>query len=143
MFGRKGWTKGTATLVSYQVVTTTSRNQGTVRALIRAQVVAQAEGIEPTSTEFSASVSHQRLPLAPGYVFDVQINRSDPTKVKYIENTQRVVEEIRAKRAAGAEAGRAQADQLAAEMQNEASSQPARDSTLPPASGPPPADQAT
>lgn len=119
MLGRKNWTKGAATLVSYQVVTTSSQNRGAVQALIRAQVVAQAEGVEPTSTELSARISNTRLPLPTGYIFDVEINRSDPTEIRYVENTQKVVEELRAKRAAGAEAGRAEADQLAQTMRDQ------------------------
>jgi hypothetical protein len=116
LFGGKDWVKGTATVASYQVITTSTRDSGPVQSLLEAQVVAQAEGIEPTPTVLKVRVSEARLPLADGYVFDVKINSKDPKEIKADEDNRKIIEELREKRAAGTEDGAAKAAQLAEEM---------------------------
>jgi hypothetical protein len=112
--------EGTATLVDYEVVSTGASQAGFVRSTIRAQVVAQAEGIEPTAAQLMLLVDAVRLPLPEGYVFDVKIDPADPTKVRENEDAGKVRAEIAAKRNAAGADGMSRAEELAAQMRRPA-----------------------
>jgi hypothetical protein len=115
MFKSK-WVKGTATLVGYEVVSTATSEAGFVESSIRAQVVVQAEGVEPTAAQLMILVDEPRLPFPEGYVFDVKVDSGDPTKVRADEDAAKVRTEIAAKREASAANGLSRAEELAAQM---------------------------
>jgi hypothetical protein len=119
MFKSK-WVKGTAALVDYEVVSTGASEAGFVKSTIRAQVVAQGEGIEPTAAELMVVVDAVRLPFPEGYVFDVKIDPGDPIKVRENEDTTKVRAEIAAKRNATSAEGMSRAEELAAQMRRPA-----------------------
>jgi hypothetical protein len=119
MFKSK-WVNGTATLVDYEVVSTGASEAGFVKNTIRAQVVAQAQGIEPTAAQLMLVVDAVRVPFAEGYVFDVKIDPADPTKVRENEDTAKVRAEIASKRNAVSADGMSRAEELAAQMRRPA-----------------------
>jgi hypothetical protein len=110
VFGRmKDPVAGTAQLVSY--VETNARNQFDVTCI--AQVVVQADGLEPTAVEWIVGVPQSELPMAPGRVWRVRVDRKNPKRLKVDESADREAGE------AAQEAGRAEAERLAAEMREE------------------------
>jgi hypothetical protein len=120
MFKSK-WVKGTATLVSYEVVSTGTSGAGFVKSNIRAQVVVQGEGVEPTASHMMLLVDEPRLPFQDGYVFDVKVDAGDPTKVRADEDPAKVRAEIAAKREGSAADGLSRAEELAEQMRRGAS----------------------
>ncbi len=77
MFGRrKNLVPGTATVVTYEVT------HHSWLDTLQAQVIVQAEGLEPTSVELIAELPHSALPLPPNYVLPVIVNRKHPSNVK-------------------------------------------------------------
>ena len=110
MFGRmKDPADGTATLVSY-VETNVVNEFDTV---IIAQVVVEAEGLEPTAVEWTTGVPNSALPMDPGHVWPVRVDRAKPTRMKLDDERQ----EQQAQ--AAQDAGRAQAERVAEAMRNQ------------------------
>jgi hypothetical protein len=97
---------GTAQLVSY--VETNARNEFDVTCI--AQVVVQAEGLEPTAVEWIVGIPHSELPMEPGHVWRVKVDRKNPKHLKRDEDAE---EEAAA---AAQESGRAEAERIAAAM---------------------------
>jgi hypothetical protein len=110
MFGHmKDPVEGTATLVSY--VQTSNANE--FDREICAQVIVQGAGLEATAVQWQPWVSNATLPLAPGYVWPVTIDRADPSHFKLDEQRQQA--EVDAARTAGRE----QAEQLAEQLRQQ------------------------
>jgi hypothetical protein len=118
MFKSK-WVKGTATLAGYEVVSSGVSPAGFAKSDLRAQVVVQAEGVEPTAAEMILVVDESRLPFPDGYVFDVKVDASNPTRVLLHEDTAKVRAEIAAKHEASAASGMSKAEELADRMRRE------------------------
>jgi hypothetical protein len=107
MFGRmKDPVEGTAQLVSY--VETNARNEFDVTCI--AQVVVQAEGLEPTAVEWIVGIPHSELPMDPGRTWRVRVDRKNPKHLKLDDSGEREAAE------AAQESGRAEAERIAAEM---------------------------
>ncbi|MHB8694422.1 MAG: SHOCT domain-containing protein [Solirubrobacteraceae bacterium] len=104
--------EGTATLVSY--VETNARNEFDVTVI--AQVIVTADGIPPTAVEWITGIPHSQLPISPGRVWNVQVDRNNPKHLKADTKQARQDGE------AAHQAGRAEAEQLAASMRREAGS---------------------
>jgi hypothetical protein len=110
MFGRmKDPVEGTATLVSY--VETNARNEFDV--VLIAQVVVQAEGLPPTAVEANPGIPLSQMPVAPGTVLRVRVDRKNPKHLKFL------LGEADEDADAQVTAGRAQAEQIAANMRGE------------------------
>jgi len=117
MFGRmKDPVEGTATLVSYNETQLANEYDTTIHA----QVVVRADGLEPTAVDAYFGIPNSQLPLMPGVVFDVKVDRSNPKHVQLRKDTKK----DRAKARAASAAGHAQAEQLAAQMRGDAPSSP-------------------
>ena len=109
MFGRmKDPAEGTATLVSYGETNAVNEFD----TVIIAQIIVQAEGLQPTAVEWSVGIANSELPLPSGYVWPVRVDRAKPTHVRLDDKRRQVEAE------AGREAGRIEAQQLAAVMRN-------------------------
>jgi hypothetical protein len=108
--------EGTATLVSYNETNLCNEFDTTIHA----QVVVTADGLEPTAVDAFFGIPNSQLPLMPGVVFDVRVDRSNPEHVQLLNDAKK----DRAKAQAASDAGRAQAEQLAAQMRGGAPSSP-------------------
>jgi hypothetical protein len=97
---------GTAQLVSY--VETNARNEFDVTCI--AQVVDVAEGLEPTAVEWIVGIPHSELPMEPGRVWRVRVDRKNPKHLKLDESGEREAAEQ------AQESGRAEAERIAAAM---------------------------
>lgn len=98
--------EGTAQLVSY--VETNARNEFDVTCI--AQVVVQADGLEPTAVEWIVGIPHSELPMEPGRVWRVRVDRKNPKHLKLDERGEAEAGQ------AAQEAGRAEAERIAAAM---------------------------
>lgn len=110
MFGRmKDPAEGTATLVSYEL--TNAGNE--FDTVIQAQLVVQAPGLEPSAVEAYHGVPKGDLPLMPGTVWKVKVDRKKPSHLKFLEDHEAAQAQVDAGRAAAAalaEQMRAQGD---------------------------------
>ena len=50
-------------------------------AVIVAQVIVQAEGLQATAVEWSVGVAKSQLPIMAGYTWPVKVDRAKPTHV--------------------------------------------------------------
>jgi hypothetical protein len=100
---------GTAQLVSY--AETNARNEFDVTCI--AQVVVVAEGLEPTAVEWIVGIPHSELPMEPGRVWRVRVDRKNPKHLKLDESGEREAAEQ------AQESGRAEAERIAAAMRQE------------------------
>jgi hypothetical protein len=75
---------GTATLVSY--VETNAANE--FDRVVIAQVVVQADGLEPTAVEWTVGIPNSSLPPEAGHVWPVRVDRADPTHLKVDDDRQ-------------------------------------------------------
>ena len=108
MFGRmKDPAEGTATLVSYAL--TNAGNE--FDTVIQAQLVVQAPGLEATAVEAYRGVPKGDLPLAPGTVWRVRVDRTKPSRLKFLEDSEAAEQQV-------AE-GRAEAEALAAKLREQ------------------------
>jgi hypothetical protein len=77
--------EGTATVVSYQASTTPGLENNTrpgFEITLHAQVVVQAEGLEPTAIDFITNFPQSELPLQNGAVLPVTVDRNNPKHLK-------------------------------------------------------------
>ncbi len=108
MFGRmKEPVDGTATLVSY--VETDARNEFDVVPI--AQVIVQAEALPPTAVEANPGIPLSQMPIAPGTVWKVRVDRKNPKHLNFLSD--------QADADAQVTAGGAEAEQIAAKMRGE------------------------
>ena len=101
--------EGTAQLVSY--VETNVRNEFDVTCIT--QVIVQADGLEPTAVEWVVGIPHSELPMEPGRVWKVRVDRKKPKHLKLDESGEAEAGQ------AAQEAGRAEAERIAAAMRDE------------------------
>jgi len=117
MFGRSKKVKGVATVVGYQVIRIgASQSGGPVHSLLDVHAVVTAPGIEPTPVQFTQDVSQAVMPLADGYLFEVELDPAKPGEVKVTSQRTREIEQIRERRIAAAQAGDQAAAELAAKL---------------------------
>ena len=110
MFGHmKDPADGTATLVSY--VETNAGNE--FDRVIIAQVVVRADGLQPTAVEWTVGVPNSSLPLDPGHVWPVRVDRANPEHVKLDDDR------LAAQGEAARSAGRAEAERVAEQLRTE------------------------
>jgi len=100
---------GTATLVSY--VETNAANE--FDRVIVAQVVVQADGLQPTAVEWTVGVPNSSLPLESGHVWPVRVDRAKPQHLKLDEDR------MAAQGEAARVAGRAEAERIAEQLRQE------------------------
>ena len=113
MFGHmKDPADGTATLVSY--VETNAGNE--FDRVVIAQVVVQAEGLQPTAVEWTVGVPTSSLPLDAGHVWPVRVDRANPQHLKLDDD------KLAAEGEAARTAGRAEAERLAQQLRDQPSS---------------------
>lgn len=135
MFGRmKDPVQGTATVVTYDAFTAPGLENNTCpgfEVTLQAQVVVQADGLEPTAVELITNFPQSELPLQPNSVLPVTVDRKNPKHVKLDPNFAKQAKSA-AKQAAQDTTRTAhdQAEELAASMRDKA--RPGRDG--PPAS---------
>lgn len=101
--------EGTAQLVSY--VETNARNEFDVTCI--AQVIVEADGLEPTAVEWIVGVPHSELPMDPGRIWRVRVDRKNPKHLKLDEDGEREAAQE------AQESGRAEAERIAAAMREE------------------------
>jgi hypothetical protein len=110
MFGHmKDPVEGTATLVSYGVYE--QLVGGKNDAVLQVEVVVQAPGLEPTAVEAVHTVRKWDLPLAPGTVWRVKVDRAKPKHLEFLDDE---VDQDAAR-----DAGRAAAEELAQRMRDQ------------------------
>jgi hypothetical protein len=113
MVGRmKDPVEGAAILVS--CVETNARNEFDV--VLIAQVIVQAEGLPPTAVEANPGIPLSQMPIAPGTVWKVRVDRQHPKHLKFLSD--------QADADAPVTAGRAEAEQIAAKMRGETTPPP-------------------
>jgi hypothetical protein len=76
-------------------------------------VIVEADGIPPTTVEWYVGVSLASLPLKPGHIWPVRVDRADPTHLE--EDDDKEVDAAEESRLAG----RAEAQRLAALLRDE------------------------
>ena len=72
------------TLVSYAL--TNAGNE--FDTVIQAQVVVQAPGLEATAVEAYRGVPKGALPLDPGTVWKVKVDRRKPSRLKFLDDAE-------------------------------------------------------
>ncbi len=136
MFGHmKDPAEGTATVTSYQAFTTPGLENNArpgFEVTLHAQVVVQADGLEPTAVDFITNFPQSELPLRSGAVLPVTVDRKNPKHVKLDPNFVKQAKiGAEARLADVARSASDQAQQVAASMRTGASSPP-------PVANPPP-----
>jgi len=101
--------EGTATLVSYGIYE--QLVGGKNDAVLQVEVVVQAPGLQPTAVEAVHTVRKWDLPLAPGTVWPVRVDRAKPERIKFLDEE--------ADQDAARDAGRAAAEELAERMREQ------------------------
>jgi hypothetical protein len=118
--------EGTATVVSYQAFTTPGLENNTrpgFEVTLHAQVVVQAEGLEPTAVEFITNFPQSELPLQNGAVLPVTVDRKNPKHLKLDHDFVKQAKiDAEGRLAAVAQSATDQARQVAVTMREGASS---------------------
>jgi hypothetical protein len=89
----------------------TTFSNGGFDVVLIAQVIVQAEGLPPTAVEANPGVPLSQMPLAPGMVWKVRVDRQNPKHLKFLSD--------QAEADAQVAAGRAEAEQIAAKLRGE------------------------
>lgn len=142
MFGlMKDAAPGIARVVSYEAFTTPGQENNSrpgAEITLQAQIVVEAEGLEPTAVEWVTNFPLSALPLQPGASLPVTVDRKNPKRVKLDPQfTKRAKEAAKQQGGAAAEAARAQAEELAATLREGSSEPVSTDSLVVPSPGPP------
>jgi len=125
MFGHmKDPVAGTATVASYEAFGTpglSGDQRPGFEVTLDAQVVVQAEGLEPTAVHFVTNFPQSALPLFAGSVLPVVVDRKNPKRLKlapeFATQAKQAAEESER---ATKQASRDQAEALAESMREDA-----------------------
>jgi hypothetical protein len=131
--------EGSATVTSYQAFTTPGMENNArpgFEVTLHAQVVVQADGLEPTAVEFITNFPQSELPLESGAVLPVTVDRKNPEHLKLNPSFVKQAKiDAEARLAQVARTSSDQAQQVAAAMRAGEMSSPVAPNPHPGASG--------